>query len=125
MMFFIYFFLRKLTLRSLHFLEFYHLIFLLAFITQVVRYGSESKKSHRVKAELCRINGAGIKPGKRQCWCTKGIEVPSVPPSGLDGCKFIDVHYEVVVSIFINVCDLTYLSSLCRQYILMWMVNKR
>ena len=45
-----------------------------------------------------------VRSGQTQLWQNQSIEIPPIPPSGLDGCNIIDITYSLVVSIM-NKCN--------------------
>ncbi len=65
----------------------------------MVTYGSPASKYHRERREVSRIQGDSIKAGRRHCWTSRAIQIPPLPPSKLEGCKYIDISYKLVVCI--------------------------
>ena len=65
---------------------------------QLLTFGSQEQHTRKISWDICRIHGDQVKPGRHQCWTsTKGIIIPSLVPTTLEGCKYIDVKYELTV----------------------------
>ena len=77
-----------------------------SFLQYVTFYGKRDGffSSGRMKAKttsgMVIYHSIGdVKPGQTQLWQNQSIEIPPIPPSGLDGCNIIDITYSLVVSI--------------------------
>ncbi|XP_074650272.1 arrestin domain-containing protein 3-like [Tubulanus polymorphus] len=68
-------------------------------LKQIVRYGSDdSNKSRKVMWEIQHLNIGSINAESEQKFVENILHVPSLPPSRLDCCQFIDIKYDMVVS---------------------------
>ena len=63
---------------------------------QTTNYGVDGH-SRAVSASVKKIRGGQIKAGKVCKWENKGILIPPLAPSRLDGCNFINISYELTV----------------------------
>ncbi|XP_077989239.1 arrestin domain-containing protein 4-like [Glandiceps talaboti] len=62
---------------------------------QAKRGGSGRTKKRRTVQTAKGLNSPGCKANERLRWNGKTLTVPPVPPTGLEGCPFIDIQYFV------------------------------
>jgi len=71
---------------------------------QVIVYSTSFGNKKRLVAYEEKLDGAMVGAGKTNVWNNIQFLIPSLPPSHLDGCKYINITYSVVLSVSVE-CD--------------------